>query len=62
MALHYEQESYAILGACFEVYKQMGPGYIEHVYHECLKIEFDLHGVPYVSKPKTGAGLQRPTT
>ena len=52
MALLDERESYAIPGACFEVYKQMGPGFLEQVYHECLKIEFDLCRIPYISKPK----------
>ena len=38
MALIYEKESYEILGACFEVYKQMGPGFLEAVYQESLEI------------------------
>lgn len=29
-------ESYRIMGACFEVYKRMGCGFLEHVYQECL--------------------------
>ena len=46
----YKQESYEILGACFEVYKETGPGFLEEVYHECLKIEVQLRGIPYLSK------------
>jgi hypothetical protein len=30
----YKDESYRIMGACFEVYKQMGPGFAEPVYQE----------------------------
>jgi GxxExxY protein len=52
MALLYEPESYAILGACFEVYKQKGCGFLEPVYHECLQIEFELRGIPFISKLK----------
>jgi GxxExxY protein len=52
MALHYEQESYAVLGACFEVYKQKGCGFLEPVYHECLAIEFELRGIPFQSELK----------
>ena len=40
-----ERETYDILGACFEVYKQKGCGFLEGVYHECLAIEFALRGI-----------------
>jgi GxxExxY protein len=46
------EESYAIIGACFEVYNQMECGFLEAVYHECLGIEFELRGIPFVSKPR----------
>ncbi len=39
-------ESYRIMGACFEVYREMGPGFLEAVYQECLEIEFALQGLP----------------
>ena len=35
------KESYAIMGACFQVYKDKGHGFLEPVYQECMKIEFD---------------------
>ncbi len=35
----YKEESYVIQGAIFEVYREMGPGFIEHVYQESLQIE-----------------------
>jgi GxxExxY protein len=44
-------ESYQIIGACFEVYNEMGCGFLEAVYHECLEIEFAARNIPYVSKP-----------
>ncbi len=47
----YKEESYKIIGACFEVYKLKGCGFTEFVYHECLKIEFDLQEIPYVHEP-----------
>lgn len=52
MPLLYEEESYEILGACFEVYREKGPGFLESVYHECLMIEFGLRGIPFESKKK----------
>jgi len=41
-----EKETYEILGACFEVYRGKGCGFMEAVYQECLGIEFGLRGVP----------------
>ena len=50
--LLYKEESYKIIGACFEVYNQKGYGFIEPVYQECLQIEFALQGIPFVSQPE----------
>ncbi|CAN5869067.1 GxxExxY protein [soil metagenome] len=47
----YKEESYKIIGACFEVYKQKGCGFTEPVYQECLKVEFDLQQIQYVFEP-----------
>ena len=49
--LIHKDESYAIIGACFAVYKNKGCGFLEPVYHECLEIEFELRQVPFLSKP-----------
>ena len=49
--LIYKAESYAIIGACFAVYKDKGCCFLEPVYHECLEIEFESHGIPFLSKP-----------
>src|SRR5712691_6216112 len=47
----YKKESYAIIGACFEVYNAKGSGFLEPVYHECLAIEFEHQRIPAISKP-----------
>lgn len=47
--LLYAQESYVIRGACFEVYKEMGPGFLEAVYQECLAKEFIRQCIPFVA-------------
>jgi len=50
--LLYKAECYAITGACFEVYKSMGCGFLEAVYQECLAIEFDDRKIPYIEQKK----------
>jgi GxxExxY protein len=41
----YKEESYQIMGSCFEVYKDKGCGFLEAVYQECLEMEFGLQGI-----------------
>ena len=48
MEIVYKEESYKIMGACFEVYKEKGCGFVEPVYQECLAIEFQLQGILFV--------------
>jgi hypothetical protein len=31
-----------MIGACFEVYKEKGCGFVEPVYQECPEIEFNF--------------------
>lgn len=48
--LVYRDECYKIMGACFEVYKEKGCGFLEAVYQECLEIEFEMQGILFVPK------------
>ena len=48
--LLFADETYRILGACFEVYKRMGCGFLEPVYQECLEIEFNLQEIPFTAQ------------
>lgn len=50
--LIYKDESYEIIGACFEVYKNMGPGFLEPVYQECLEIELTDRRIPFAHPRK----------
>ncbi len=45
----YPKESYAIVGAAMEVYNVLGPGFLEAVYHEAMKIELTARGIPFES-------------
>ncbi len=57
----YADESYRIMGVCFEVYKDKGCGFLEAVYQECLEMEFSDQGIPFVAqKPLTLAYKNRP--
>jgi GxxExxY protein len=47
MELLYKDETYAVLGACFEVYKEKGCGFLEAVYQECLELELETQGIPF---------------
>ena len=49
--LIYKEECYAIVGACFEVYKNKGCGFHEPVYQECLVIEFEHCRIPAIALP-----------
>src|SRR5262245_48243308 len=46
----FKDESFAVMGACFEVHNVMGSGFVEPVYQECLEIELRLRGIPYYAK------------
>ena len=48
----YENESYLIRGAIFEVYREMGCGFLETVYQECLEKELHKRNIPFISQPE----------
>jgi len=50
--LLFEKESYSIRGAVFEVYKEMGAGFLEAVYQECMERELTRIGVPFKAQPE----------
>ena len=46
----FEDETYAIRGAIFEVYRERGRGFLEAVYHECLEKEFHNQNIEFVTE------------
>ncbi len=46
----HKDETYKIIGACFEVYKEKGCGFLEPVYQECLEFELGLQDIPFAAK------------
>ena len=47
-------ESYQIMGAAFDVYNELGCGFLEAVYQECLALEFSDRGIAYVEQEELG--------
>ena len=43
----YKDECYHMQGAVFEVYHEMGCGFLEAVYQECLEKEFTKQSIPF---------------
>lgn len=54
MEIVFKEESYRIIGACFEVYNTMGCGFVEAVYQECLEMEFEAQGIPFHPQAELG--------
>jgi GxxExxY protein len=45
-----KQQTYEIIGACFEVYNEKGCGFLEPVYQECLELELASREMPFKSQ------------
>lgn len=44
--------TYSIIGIAIEVYNEIGPGFLEAVYQECLEIELIKNNIPFDSQTK----------
>ena len=44
----FKEESYKLMGAMFEVYKEMGCGFLERVYRECVELELADQEIPFI--------------
>ena len=57
-------QTYAIIGACMEIHKQLGCGFLEAVYQDAAVIEFRLREIPFeneVSLPIRYKNILLPT-
>jgi len=46
----FREECFQIQGAVFEVYREVGCGFPEAVYQECLEKELSKRGIPFVAQ------------
>ena len=49
--LIHAQKSYQLVGACFQVYNELGCGFLEAVYQEALAPELAEQNVPFFAQP-----------
>jgi GxxExxY protein len=47
-----QQEGYDFMAAAFEVYNELGSGFLEEPYQEALELELSDRGIHFVAKPK----------
>src|SRR6185503_15324363 len=55
----YKDESYRIVGACFEVYNEKGCGFLEPVYQECMELEFGMQTLPFQAQRELPLAYKR---
>lgn len=46
----FAEEGYALMGAAFEVHREIGGGLLEEIYHEALEIELETRSIPFAAK------------
>ena len=49
--LLFEEETFRIRGAVFDVSREMGTGFLEAVYQECRALEFGARQIPFIATP-----------
>ncbi|UMB54351.1 GxxExxY protein [Lutibacter sp. A64] len=50
--LLFEEESFKIIGACIEVHKKLGAGFLEEIYYEAIEKEFTNKSIPFEKNKK----------
>src|SRR4051794_5050199 len=45
-----DPQTHAIIGAAMEVHRQLGPGFLEAVYHEAMRVEMADRAIPFAGE------------
>ncbi|QTE22814.1 GxxExxY protein [Polaribacter cellanae] len=45
-----DELTYAVIGCCINVHKELGPGLLENIYHQCLIEELKYERISYISE------------
>jgi GxxExxY protein len=45
-------EGYELMAVAFEVYNELGPGFLEEVYQEAMELELSARMIPFHSRPR----------
>lgn len=48
--IRFNEEVFVFQGAIFDVYREMGCGFLEAVYQECLGKKYKSRGIPFLSQ------------
>jgi len=52
------QEGFALMGAAFEVHRELGGGLAEEIYQQSFEIELSLRSIPFISKCPTAVAYK----
>jgi hypothetical protein len=53
----FDELSKKIIGAAIEVHRELGPGFLESIYEEALKVELSEHGLGVDSRKKSRSSI-----
>jgi GxxExxY protein len=46
----FEELSSRVIGAAIHVHRELGPGYLESIYHRALRVALDKRGIPFLDQ------------
>jgi GxxExxY protein len=48
----FKDEGCKLMAAAFEIYSELGPGFLEEVYQEAMELELTARKIPFLPKPR----------